>query len=340
MLQKLMSVLALALVAGCTTTPEASKALTQNLPALSFYYVPPGKTLLRQCQDMALAGEQCVGNTLASSVYQKALQDSGKFPWVGQDENTDYLLTLATAGTEKTPWLSAQMVLSWRGIPIQSYILKRQPTYSAWTPEEASARLIERFLDQVNEDGLFSASFLANKLGSEDYEDDFHAPDRVSAFELKDKVIYNDPLQGSMLTYQDPQFGADRIEISVYPIPTSDIKDTPAVLSSEANKLRANLNGFVERHKLPPLLMTENKPLSWHAKDKEYKGYYVDAVIDSTDTDPFYAAYFFFVQEDKIVKFTTTFPASYAMDFVKETLPQMQVPQESVFLSKLRAMPD
>lgn len=340
MWKKVVTTLGILLITGCAQNLDRLNPVASTLPALNFYYVPPSKTLLRQCQDAALPGDQCHANILPKAAYLHELQHKGQFAWVGEDEDTDYLLTLSTAGTEKTPWLVAEMVLSWRGMPIQSYQLRRQASYSKVPAEASSATLVERFLALAQKDAVFGASFLAQRLNSEDYNEDLQVPARVSAFELRDKVVYNDPLQGSMLTYQDPQYGEDRIEVSVYPIPTSDISDTPQVLHNEANKLRANLHGFVKRHQLPPLSMTENKLLRWQAKDKEFSGYYLDASIESSDKEPFYAAYFFFVREDKIVKFSTTFPASFAMDFVKEALPQMQVPQESVFLSKLRAMPD
>ncbi|GGD71539.1 hypothetical protein GCM10011357_28230 [Lacimicrobium alkaliphilum] len=305
---------------------------------MGVFYKDATTELQRICERKP-ARQNCRINDLDPALFQQSLQQTALFPMVIADEaGADYeLLITSLSYREKRNKMQARVTLAWRGLPLRNYeyIISR----TGKRDDAAFAgELVSQFLQDAIKQKAFSPGFLAHNLKSEDYEDDLKAPEQVSNFSLSERRIYNDPLEGSMLTYRDPSFSNDKIEVSVYPIPTSDIEDTHAILEEETEKLRDNLTDFATDLNLPPLHMTDDIRLSWNMMDKEFNGYYLDAKIEKDGLEPFYASYFFFVQEDKIVKFTTTFPSRFALDFVKQALPRLSVPGESPFISNLRRL--
>ncbi|WP_141096169.1 hypothetical protein [Lacimicrobium sp. SS2-24] len=323
-----------------TDTQVQMPPVTQNtdLPALGVLSQTTSSDLNKTCQRMA-ARHHCQVDAIGAEAFQQSLQQTGLFPIVLlKQPGADYELLISSLSyTDKRNRVQARFTLTWRGLPLKKfdYSLSRN---GARDDQAFASELVSHFLRDALAQQVFSPGFLAHNLNSEDYEDDLKAPQQVSNFSLSERRIYNDPLEGSMLTYRDPSFSNDKIEVSVYPIPTSDIGNTDAILEEETEKLRDNLTDFVTDLNLPPLQMSEDIQLSWNMLNKQFKGYYLDAKIEKEGIEPFYASYFFFVQEDKIVKFTTTFPSRFAMEFVKQALPRMSVPGESPFISNLRRL--
>lgn len=334
--------LLLLLVAGCSSMPQQDPlppiANAKELPALGVFYQAAAMDMQRACERMP-AHQHCQVNALDPALFQQSLQQTALFPVVVLKEaGADYELLISSLSyTGKRHRVQARFTLTWRGLPLKSY--EYTMSRSGERDDTAFAgELVSQFLQDALKQKAFSPGFLAHNLKSEDYEDDLKAPEQISNFSLSERRIYNDPLEGSMLTYRDPSYSNDKIEVSVYPIPTSDIEDTHAILEEETEKLRDNLTDFVTDLNLPPLQMTDDIRLSWNMLDKKFSGYYLDAKIEKDGVEPFYAAYFFFVQEDKIVRFTATFPSRFALDFVKQALPRMSVPGESAFISNLRRL--
>lgn len=330
------------LVAACSSTSEQTQmppvANEKELPALGIFLQSSAPDLQKTCERKS-ARQDCAVNALALELFQQSLQQTALFPVVvAEQAGADYELLISSISyLENRNKVQARFTLTWRGLPLKQYEYKISRSGER-NNRAFAGELVSHFLQDALKQKVFSPGFLAHNLKSEDYEDDLKAPQQVSNFSLSERRIYNDPLEGSTLTYRDPSYSNDKIEVSVYPIPTSDIGDTEAILEEETEKLRDNLTDFATDLNLPPLHMTEDMLLSWNMMDKQFSGYYLDAKIEKDGLEPFYASYFFFVQEDKIVKFTTTFPSRFALDFVKQTLPRMSVPGESAFISNLRRL--
>ncbi|GAA0358713.1 hypothetical protein GCM10009092_23650 [Bowmanella denitrificans] len=322
----------LVLLGGCAANrdeviPPLSAQV--NFPAIGLFNQLPGNRLESWCdQQQKRQHADCQAGTLELTQLQSRLADSGLFPLITLEAGADYELLLSSAQIEDHK-VRAELILAWRGILLHRYEYQVDTT-------EASAKIVRLLIADMLQDKVFSSGYLAGALESDNYEKDLQAPAKVANFQLSHRLTYNDPFQGSILTYKDPAYSSDRIEVSVYPIPSSDLSNTPAIIEEETAKLRGNLSDFAKQHNLPPLTMSQDKMLDWTQQSKQFQGYYLDASIVSRDTEPFYASYFFFIQQDKIVRFTTTFPSDLAMNFVKEALPQMAIPGESAFMAKLR----
>ncbi|GAB3025714.1 hypothetical protein [Bowmanella dokdonensis] len=338
------------LMAGCSSQPELLPELSiqeskklqqeQNLPAISLFYRIHSEALSRECEESRQSlASHCQENALDASHYQAGFEGTNLFPLVMLEESgPDYELILTTAsfyGPQSE--MKAELLLAWRGILLKEYRYSLPLAEGLDSPQQLADQLVSYFVSDALSEGVFGSGYLARTLKSDDYEVDLKAPNQVSNFKLSKRLVYNDPLEGSTLTYQDPDFDNDRIEVSVYPIPTSDLSNLPGIIEDETDKLRKNLTSFAREHSLPPLFMSEDILVNLQVQGREINGYYLDASIESS-AEPFYASYFFFIQHDKIVKFTTTFPSSFAMDFVKQALPQMQIPSESPFMSRLRSI--
>jgi hypothetical protein len=76
--------------------------------------------------------------------------------------------------------------------------------------------------------------------------------------------------------------------------------------------------------------------LQWNIGDKSYKGYYLSADAEDAHEQKIYASTYIFVLNDKYIKFTATFPANIATDFIKQAVPYIKVPQESILMAELR----
>lgn len=330
------------LLTACSSTSGQFRmppiANEKALPALGIFFQPTVPQMHRTCERKQ-ARQNCEVNALSLELFQQSLQQTALFPVVMlKQAGADYELLISSLSySEKHNKVQARFTLTWRGLPLEKYDYTVSRT-GGRDDAAFAGELVSQFLQDALKQKAFSPGFLARNLKSEDYEDDLKAPQQVSNFSLSERRIYNDPLEGSTLTYRDPSYSNDKIEVSVYPIPTSDIDDTQAILEEETEKLRDNLTDFATDLNLPPLHMTEDIKLSWNMMNREFSGYYLDAKIEKDGLEPFYASYFFFVQEDKIVKFTTTFPSRFALDFVKQALPRMSVPGESVFISNLRRL--
>ncbi|MBT1063920.1 hypothetical protein KJY73_10070 [Bowmanella sp. Y26] len=315
---------------GCsvaTQEPILPATTEVNLPAVGIFYQQSENQLANWCLQQ---DNECQLMAVDLNLIARQLENTGLFPLVTQNPGADYEFLLA--GVQDDKQIIVDVLLAWQGIPLT--------TYQYRVPRERQSSFIAEFskdlqLDVLRDD-VFSSGYLAKTLKADDYASDLQVPSQVASFHLSHRLIYNDPFQGSVLTYHNPEFKNDRIEVSIYPIPSSNITDMPTAIAEETDKLRSNLVDFAKQHKLPPLSMTANTAIKWTQQGRQYQGFYLDASILSADTEPFYAAYFFFVEQDKIVRFTTTFPSELAINFVKETLPQMQVPAESVFMAKLR----
>lgn len=315
---------------GCSLAvqePELPSASEINLPAIGIFPQQPDNELSDWCHQQA---EPCHITPIHLIDIAQQLQDSGGFPLVSEQPGADYEFLLASARNDNH--IFVHVLLAWQGLPLHTYKYQFKAAQNPYI----DVALTKALLKDVRQDNAFSASYLAKALNADNYTADLWAPAQIASFYLSHKRVYNDPFQGSVLTYNNPDFNGDKVEVSIYPIPASDLSNRAALIAEETNKLRDNLFEFARQHQLPPLTMTADTSINWTQQGQDFQGYYLDASIISPDSEPFYAAYFFFIQQDKIVKFTTTFPSGIAMNFVKQALPQMQIPEESAFMARLR----
>lgn len=174
------------------------------------------------------------------------------------------------------------------------------------------------------------------------YEADFRYPQLTANFALQEKVIYPDPRQGVMLHYIDRRMYGDLINVFVYPVPDilwdnrhETLNEQMAMVLGEIEQaVKLGMYQFKTEAVLSDFTFVHEGSEYAGKKARMQVGFGPEKILDSD--------IFLFLAEDKIIKFRTSFDASFTPDWtgdaiVRELLPEITPPPESEFMRNLRA---
>lgn len=343
------------LTACQATVKENTKIVLQTnqvLPEVSFFASYLSDDVAQQCQqfNQRPSIQKCVEDPLDPELYWSALKASAMFEQVHlSKDNQDYEILVSSAGFTRgdrnqahKQKIVAEISVTWRNIELKQYKyelplqISNDETADLAVKGEFAQLLVSRFMQQAQVDGLFSAEFIYAKLQASDYQHELSIPENISDFQFSQKHQFSDPLQGVMVRYLHPKYVGDVIDLYVYPIANASWSDAKLSIKQELDKVSGEMRSVANSQQMAALNIGDMQELQWNIADKNYKGYYLSADAEDAHEQKIYASTYIFVLNDKYVKFTTTFPANIATDFIKQAVPHIKVPQESILMAQLR----
>jgi hypothetical protein len=343
-------------LAGCQSAVKENAKIElrsdQPLPEVSFFASYLSDDVAQQCQlfNQRPSAQQCVEDPVNPELYWSALKDSALFEQVHlSKDNQDYEILISSAGFTRgdrgpahKQKVVAEISVTWRNIELKQYkfelplLISNDEKADLAANVEFAHLLVSRFLQQTRDDGLFSAEFIYAKLKASDYQHELTIPENISDFQFSQKHQFADPLQGVMVRYLHPLYVGDVIDLYVYPIVNASWSDAKLTIKQELDKVSGEMRGVADSQQMAALNIGDMQELQWNIGDKSYKGYYLSADAEDAHEQKIYASTYIFVLNDKYIKFTATFPANIATDFIKQAVPYIKVPQESILMAELR----
>ncbi|GAA5525324.1 hypothetical protein Maes01_01890 [Microbulbifer aestuariivivens] len=366
-----------ALLSACTTIPTPQERLPGSplFPPLSLMYKRLSEDLRKECNTFRSRSflHHCTRNEFDLSSLQQALSASGRFQQLTlaqPDENYQLLTSVAVLDQEtgsefSTAVLSgatlmmlpmllertirAELMVTWREIPIKSYdyTIPLRFSVSIFNAEQyqevLTAAIAERLLADLEMENIFTGAYLLSAIEASDYEKELNVPEQVGDYVLSDKHIYNNPFFGTLLTFEHRQFAFDRAEVFIYPIPSTEWNDTQALTWEEAQNLRNDMVEMQRTGELKSVISAEPQALHWKIGQRDFNGSYYTSKLTDHDDQQADVVNYVFTSGDKFVRVHTYFPVEQGSastgdpdDFARQLLHTLSLPVESVFMARLR----
>ncbi|MDN3651624.1 hypothetical protein QWY77_02420 [Thalassotalea ponticola] len=367
------------LLSACVNTPTSNNVSTshidnKSLPPISLFAARPSDALQHECDQFAQSSvlNHCQYAPVDWAHYLNSFQRANKFQQVyPRDSNIEYQLEIAAAGfyqetvedigkaalagatlmllpIDMQSQIHVEMNLYWRNQKLvsQRYELPHNNTVSLFhSPEQGNTQfadsVVSRFLNDAQQHQWFGPQFLAAKLQSSNYQDDFTLGEQIDQFAASYKYIYRNPLLGATMRYNHQQFVADYVDVFVYPIREISWHNSQQVLNKEIANVQAEIERYISEHTEQPTLafnaeQTQFISLDLDTQPTPIQGAYFDGVISEAGKEDIFSSTYLFIVKDKFVKFRASFPASFLRGFVEQALAQISIPNESKFMATLR----
>lgn len=347
----------LLIIAGCSTTTQehAVAKYDSNIkikyPAVSIYYDAPQKDTMLACQlyEVLSSQNKCNINGIDTQLYKEQFEKSDLFYNVFfANKDTEYSIAIATAGrvTSEAPnaeKMTVEVTIYWQNFDIKKYtyklphIIKKQRTIiNNKTDQYFAQSLVSHIIADIQKDNIFSSDFLAKSLNASDYEKDLSVPTTISTFEYAGQFLYNNPLLGSVISYNNAKFHSDNIDLYVYPIRNAYFNNSNELLTQESENIRADFTATAEQLEWSNINFSTNKPLNITTDSTPITGIYFEGEYLEKFGEKSFTSTYLFQLKDKFVKFRASFPASFITEHIKTIIGQIEVPNESPFMKKLR----
>lgn len=356
------------------TEAEYNTLPGERFPATAIYYQKPGGEFQNECTEFAKLSllHHCTMNDFDLSKVHIELSNTELFEGVGYaQDDLDYHLLIGVAGYNRESGedlgnavisgatlmlvpmttsiqLKVDALLLWNGEPLKryQYEIPFETSVSLFSNHEDAETDIARsvashLVKGFQDDNIYSQDYLHKHLDSTNYETDLVLPEEVGNFLKSESYKYHNPLLGiqTRFTHQDFQF--DYVDTFVYPIAHWTYKDHKQVLEREAKNIRNDMNSLEQSGGVETFEVGEDRIEQWDLQGNptpvlSFSGSFVD-----NNGIPFQTHTYLTIKEDKLVKLRATFAQTGqspdSIDtFAKDFYPQVQIPKESEFMSKLR----
>lgn len=352
-ISKPISCLFLCALVSFANQVEAS-AVHQGVSVFSTY---PSEGLLNSCsaqhalpqQEQALknTAEICMEDAISPDSFIEELSNSGQFyDLIPNGEGTDYELLIANVGAspnkhQRHAKQFAEFTLQWRGIEIDSstfdidaLINDSEQRGNQNTKNEAFL-LVSRWLEHVNQARIFTSQFLFDALEASNYDLGLQVPETIGDFTKLDTQLFADPFSGVITRYTHSEFEDALIDVIVYPfIAPLSLKEAELL----PNQLKNDLQKASANAALQNLTLSQVSPASPYTVNNKISGWRLGLSAASETSPTIFATTYVFKQQDKIVKISTTFPPDFSDTIVNELIVNVEVPQESVMMKKIREL--
>ncbi|MFC4701889.1 hypothetical protein ACFO4O_17220 [Glaciecola siphonariae] len=292
---------------------------------------------IQECQN-----RQCTLNALTHEDYAKALSAHPLSDEVFEALSlSEYELLISSAikiDDEKISTLLLEMTTSWRGIPIDDYTQCVSVDKSIETSTES---IINAWVEYVQSQNVFDAQRIYRVIGASDYMQQLTLPDKIGEFVFMETALYHDPLQGSISRYVHPQYADAVVDISVYPVSPfvhqqiSSIAASDSPLASEMENEKSHIKSLIQKAKVEDYKISDIQPANIHSSKGDVSGLSLEVALQTT-VDPIYSTQFLFTQNDKFIKLTGNLPKHMMLALVEQSIGEIRVPQESLFMQSMR----
>lgn len=348
--------ISLLMITACGTTQKSIVAeydsnINYQYPPVSIYYDAPPENSRLACQIYGLMSPQntCIINGIDTKLYTEQFKDSSLFSNVFFANNeTEYSIAISTAGrtNSKTPHeqeITAEVNIYWLNYNIKKFnyklphISKNNSPINNHTANKTFAKsLVSHIIADIQKSQIFSGDFLAKRLNSSDYENNLSVPNTISEFQYSGKFLYNNPLLGSVISYAHPKFHSDKIDLYVYPIRQVNINNSNILLTQELTKVQTEFTNAGKEYEWTDINFSPKKQLDIESNKQVIQGVYSEGHYLEKFGEKNFTSIYLFQLKDKFVKFRASFPASFLTDHIKSIINQIDVPNESPFMKKLR----
>lgn len=275
-------------------------------------------------------------------------QTSGKS--IGQNTLSAATLLIAPLTSKETYRVDAALV--WNGELIEQYqqdipFVANSNLFTADQNDSAdiAKSITSHIVKDFQEKNVFAPENVGKKLNASNYTDGLILPEYSSEYELNSRKVFHNPLYGSLGRYVHEQFDFDSIDVFVYPIRHWALDNSEKLLSRELEIVQKEINIFLKENDIPeahfesPQLYSIDRVINGETEKLQItsvKGSYI--VDNQTQIN---TVIYLYQLKDKYVKYR----ASYANDadltdqikrFVEVNAQELQVPEESLFMAKLR----
>ncbi|WP_371196148.1 hypothetical protein [Glaciecola sp. SC05] len=254
---------------------------------------------------------------------------------------SEYELLVSSAAISSSPeaadahskTLVLEMTTSWRGIPVDDFNITSEFEGSV---NEAAELQINAWVDRVQNDGVFEAQRIYQKIGASDYHQHMQLPEKIGDFIFTETALYHDPMQGSISRYIHPLFADAVVDVSVYPVsPFIHKTQGAAPLESEMAIEKSHIQQLILQAQLDDYQISDIQSTQFTSTLGEMKGLSMEVALQ-TRVDPIYSTQFLFTKNDKFIKVTGNLPKTMMLALVQESIGQITVPQESTFMQSMR----
>ena len=329
-------------------------AVNQNVSVFSTY---PSEALLEAChsqQKLAFLTPADTDNTnlcfedaISPESFITVLNESGEFDnLLPYGEGNDYELLIANVGAapnehQQYATQFAEFTLQWRGVEIDTSSFDSGVVARDGSPidnldaKKDAHLLVSRWLQHMKQTGIFTSKFLFNALNASNYDEALQVPDNVGEFTKLDTQLFPDPFSGAITRYTHPDFEDALVDVIIYPflgqLSIEKNELLPKQLESDLQKARATAE-------LRQLTLYQVSPVSPYEVNSRLAGWKLGLSAASDTSPTIYATTYVFRQQDKIVKVSTTFPPDFSDNIVNQLIVQVEVPEESEMMKKVRSL--
>lgn len=339
----LVKVITVALVSFGACLPLAhavvakSAANSVSVP-VSVFSTYPSSELDAQCNEPE---SRCEEDSITPDDFVSALKATSYITSLQPyTENNDYELLIANVGKMSTQF--AEMTLQWRGMEINSHIVKTSTKEKAGSGEarehkkfEYAETLIKQWRDHAVHEGIFTAEFLYRALDASNYEQDLAVPNSFGQFTKLDTQLFADPFSGAITRYTHPAYEDALVDIIVYPFTHKITKDDRTLLNEQLDTDLAKASAVAQAQQLT---LTLSSPAAPYQVKGIADGWRLGITAESEKAPTLYASTYVFRKHDKIIKIATTFPTDFSDPLVDELIQRVEVPKESLLMKRVREL--
>jgi len=367
---------AVLLLSACTNqsplppTPDAA-----DLPPVGVVITRINESVREECIEVNKSPTRgCRINAFETNDFAQALSATGRFESVaGSSAPEDYQILISTAhfsGLNARGFanviassatlmiipmvgevdLKTEYIVTWRGHEVDRFTheIPVRYTSSLYTgltmgEEEIAAALAGKLVESIDANNSLSVKRLHGALESSDYEADLEIPERVGSFRQTDREVSRDPFSGAMIRFNHKDFGFDRADVFVYPIRATDWRDQRKTIENELDNVRAEIRYFEQEGFVKEVNLHDPEISEWSIDSNNRVVGFMDGYYLRPEYDKSYTAVYIFIEGDKFVKVRASFPeteegasAAAPDDFVRELIQSITVPEESLFMARLR----
>ena len=233
----------------------------------------------------------------------------------------------------------------WRQVPIDDLTLRQITPLS--NVEQTARNLLSQWSRHIQRNKVLEATKIYQVLGASDYSTELSVPRTIGDFRQQQSAVYRDPLLGSVTRYSHPRFDSAIVDISVYPFSpfagksthenasTNVVNDKQSRLHAEMENELAQIRQSIASAKIQDYSISSIHPAAITVNGSVLNGLRLEVLLH-TQTDPQYSTQYIFEQNDKVIKLTGNLPEFMMEKIVTESLPQIKVPTESLFMRTLR----
>lgn len=233
--------------------------------------------------------------------------------------------------------LTLEISTVWRSVPLDEH------TFTGVIYKhniDATARLLlSDWVEHLAKNEVLDARKIHTVLQASNYEEDLITPAKIGDFVKLDTAIYRDPLAGSLTRYTHPNFNDAILDVIVYPLSpfplaNGEVTQTNNLaneLKNESEQIKARL---LSAH-IDDYLISEVEPATVSYMGKHIAGHQIEVTLNA-ESVPVYSTQYIFMQNDKIIKLSGNVPKFMMQQLVQDSLPNITVPAESIFMQRMR----
>jgi hypothetical protein len=236
----------------------------------------------------------------------------------------------------------AEITLQWRGMEINSHIVKAGAQKQAESGTDGqnnklkqAETLIRQWEDNAVNEGIFTAEFLYRALEASNYQHDLAVPNSFGQFTKLDTQLFADPFSGAITRYTHPAYEDALVDVIVYPFTHKITEDDRTLLNEQLDVDLAKASAVA---KAQQLTLTLSSPAAPYKVKGIADGWRLGITAESEKAPTLYASTYVFRKHDKIIKIATTFPTDFSDPLVDELIQRVDVPKESLLMKRVRKL--